>query len=317
VSAPGGGSQAARVVYYEPAQTYRSAWALFGAFLAGFAADLALGHGSRHAWAWLVAVVLVVGIDVLATRAARSLRSITVTGTELRVGENAVRRDSITGLADGVDPTLPVFGLSRGQGLPRATPGLALQLADGTVVVVPTRHPDRLAAALHAVHEAPGIRPAEPDDLLVLPEIDERADSLFRVAGYELPEIPAPVQARREALAIFVAGRPAVGFVWLSELDGLVHIEELAVVPGRMRQGLGSALLAAACEWAAAAGYPAITLTTFADVAWNAPFYATRGFAVVEDLTPGLAAVRDKEREVGLDAVGQRVVMRRELSSRS
>ena len=55
---------------------------------------------------------------------------------------------------------------------------------------------------------------------------------------------------------------------------------------------------------------PAIT---FADVAWNAPFYAARGFTVVDDITPGLAALRQKERTVGLDGVGTRVVMRREL----
>jgi ribosomal protein S18 acetylase RimI-like enzyme len=313
VSAPDAGRQAARAVYFEPAQTYRSAWALFGAFVAGFVADVALGHGSRHIWAWLVAVVLVVGVDVLVTRAARTMRSITVTRTELRVGENAVPRDSITGMADDVDPTLPVFGLSVGQGLPRATPGLAMQLADGAVLVVPTRHPDRLAAALHVAHEAPGVRPAEPEDLVELPEIDRRAESLFRVAGYELPEITIPVDAMRDALAIFVAGRPAVGFVWVSEVDDLAYVEELAVIPGRMRQGLGTALLEAACDRAAADGYPAITLITFADVAWNAPFYAARGFTVVDDITPGLAAIRDKERAVGLDASGTRVVMRREI----
>jgi GNAT superfamily N-acetyltransferase len=314
VSAPDAGKQAARAVYYEPAQTYRSAWALFGAFAAGFVADLALGHGSKHIWAWLVAVVLVVGVDVLVTRAARTMRSITVTRTELRVGENAVPRDSITGVADQVDPSLPVFGLSVGQGLPRATPGLAMQLADGGVLVVPTRHPDRLAAALHVSHEAPDVRLAEPDDLVELPEIDRRAETLFRVAGFQLPEITIPVDAMHDALVIFVAGRPAVGFVWVSEVDAVAYIEELAVIPGRMRQGLGTALLESACDWAAAAGYPAITLITYADVPWNAPFYATRGFTVVDDITPGLAALREKERAVGLDAVGTRVVMRRDLT---
>jgi GNAT superfamily N-acetyltransferase len=313
VSAPDGGTQGARSVYYEPAQTYRSAWALFGALLAGFVADLASGHGSKHVWAWLIAVVLVVGVDVLVTRAARSLRSITVTRTELRVGEDSVPRDSITGVADGVDPTLPVFGLSVGQGLPGATPGLAMRLADGAVLVVPTRHPDRLAAALQVSPEAPGVRPAEPDDLVALPEIDGRAESLFRVAGYELPDITFPVAALHDALAIFVAGRPAVGFVWVGEVDDLPYIEELAVIPGRMREGLGTALLEAACDWAAADGFRAITLITFAEVVWNAPFYAARGFTVVDDIPPGLAALRDKERAAGLDTVGPRVVMRREL----
>jgi GNAT superfamily N-acetyltransferase len=80
-----------------------------------------------------------------------------------------------------------------------------------------------------------------------------------------------------------------------------------------MRQGIGSALVERACEWARAHDYPAITLTTYADVPWNGPYYAKRGFMEVADPSPGLRAVRDQERGVGLDAVGRRIVMRRAL----
>ncbi|WP_206604336.1 hypothetical protein [Arthrobacter pityocampae] len=61
-------------------------------------------------------------------------------------------------------------------------------------------------------------------------------------------------------------------------------------------------------------GCSALTLTTFADVPWNAPYYARLGFAIVapERLTPGLRAVRDHEAAVGLDA-WHRVAMRRPL----
>ena len=313
MSAPDGDGHSTRAVYYEPARGYVTAWVLLGLLLAGFGADLAAGGGLLHVWAWLIAIVLVVGVDVLATHAARVMRSITVTPTEVRVGEHAVARESIIGLVRDVDPSLPVLGLTLRAGLPRGTPGLAVRLADGDVLVVPTRHPDRLAVVIDVTLEAPDIRPAEPDDLAVLPEIDERAESLFRVSGLDLPEIPFAVAELHAAKAIFVAGRPAVGFVWLDEVDGVAHVEELGVVPGRMREGLGTALLAAACGWAAAGGYPAITLITFADVAWNAPFYAARGFTVVDDVTPGLARLRDRERAAGLDALGARVIMRREL----
>ena len=85
------------------------------------------------------------------------------------------------------------------------------------------------------------------------------------------------------------------------------------MLPSHMRQGLGSTLLEAACDWARSAGYPAITVTTFAEVAWNMPFYAARGFAELTTLTPELAELRDWERDVGLDEVGRRVAMRREL----
>jgi GNAT superfamily N-acetyltransferase len=89
---------------------------------------------------------------------------------------------------------------------------------------------------------------------------------------------------------------------------------ELAVIPRWMRQGIGTALLERACEWGRARGYPAITLTTYADVPWNAPWYARRGFVEVTDLGPGLAAERAHEAELGLDAVGPRIVMRRDLT---
>jgi hypothetical protein len=58
---------------------------------------------------------------------------------------------------------------------------------------------------------------------------------------------------------------------------------------------------------------PAVTLTTFRDVPWNAPFYARLGFRVIEALSPGLQAIRDHERDIGDDAFGSRVAMRIDL----
>jgi GNAT superfamily N-acetyltransferase len=112
---------------------------------------------------------------------------------------------------------------------------------------------------------------------------------------------------------VFVAGPPPVGFVQVEEIDGLAYIVELAVIPRWMRQGIGSALLERACEWARGRGYRAITLTTYADVPWNAPFYARRGFVEITEFGPGVQAEREQERELGLDEVGRRIVMRREL----
>jgi GNAT superfamily N-acetyltransferase len=303
--------------YHEPGRGYTTAWVFGAVLVAGFVIDLALGAGAVHVWAWLIAIVLVVGLDVLAIRAARALRTITVTPTELRMGEHTLPRDSIVGVSTEFEPTVPVLGQLVHEGLPRGIPGLAVHLADGDALLVPTRHPDRLAAALGAPDVAsavPDIRLAGRDDLAQLPEIDKRAESLFHVAGFDLPDIPFSAEDVDAAKVVFVAGRPAVGYVWVDEVDGVAHIEELAVVPSRMRRGLGTALLTAACEWAAGEGYPAITLTTFADVAWNAPYYAARGFVVLDEITPGLAAVRERERALGLDAVGRRVVMRRELT---
>ncbi len=40
------------------------------------------------------------------------------------------------------------------------------------------------------------------------------------------------------------------------------------------------------------------------DVPWNAPYYRRPGFVELtpEDITPGLAAIRRKEAELGLDS---------------
>jgi hypothetical protein len=61
-------------------------------------------------------------------------------------------------------------------------------------------------------------------------------------------------------------------------------------------------------------GLTSVTLTTFADVPWNGPYYARLGFEVVPDAEagPGLLEVRRRERAHGLDA-WPRLSMRRPL----
>jgi len=112
-----------------------------------------------------------------------------------------------------------------------------------------------------------------------------------------------------QAALVLVTGDPPVGFVCVGLVDGLPHIWQLSVHPDHGRRGLGRALVQAACRWARAEGFEAVTLTTYRDVPWNGPFYASLGFVTVDALAPGLAAVRQHEREVGDDAFGPRVAM--------
>ena len=58
----------------------------------------------------------------------------------------------------------------------------------------------------------------------------------------------------------------------------------------------------------------ALTLTTFRDVPWNAPYYRRCGFRVLDEQewTPGLRAIREREAGHGLDR-WPRVCMRRDL----
>ena len=68
-------------------------------------------------------------------------------------------------------------------------------------------------------------------------------------------------------------------------------------------------------EEARSRGYAELTLTTYADVPWNAPFYAARGFRVVDDPAPYLQRQRAHEREQGYDRHGPRVAMSRPLGA--
>jgi len=106
-----------------------------------------------------------------------------------------------------------------------------------------------------------------------------------------------------------------VGFA-LVELDGnLPHLEEIDVHPLYGRRGVGTALVKAVCAWARDRGYAGITLTTYRDIPWNAPFYASLGFEVLSavELTPELRERVEAEAARGLDPPC-RVVMRKALN---
>lgn len=117
------------------------------------------------------------------------------------------------------------------------------------------------------------------------------------------------------AAVVLVAGAPAKGFACVDITGGVAHLWQLSVDPPNGHQGLGRALVDATCDWATANGYDAVTLTTFRDVPWNAPFYKTLGFEVIDesDLSPALRAIRDHERDLGDDDFGARVAMQRNL----
>jgi len=152
-------------------------------------------------------------------------------------------------------------------------------------------------------------------------QIDRAAGQMFNEVG--MPEVTGLVwpvealaacqQAGRLWVITDVADRTA-GFLISDMVDGCLHVGQLSVDPRCARRGLGRALLDHAAEQAAAAGVPAMTLTTFADVPWNAPYYLRCGFRVLDDaeVTAGLRAIRQREDAAGLDR-WPRVCMRRDL----
>lgn len=166
------------------------------------------------------------------------------------------------------------------------------------------------------------IRPGRSAELEELREIERAAGRWFRdigmaaIAEDEPPSVDE-LHAFRKADGLWVSaapdGRP-VAYVLLEPVDGGVHIEQLSVHPDSARRGIGRALLDHVAARAAADGVPALTLTTFTEVPWNAPYYERCGFRRLAEaeLTPGLRRIREREAELGLDR-WPRVCMRREV----
>ncbi|WP_179224385.1 GNAT family N-acetyltransferase [Geodermatophilus pulveris] len=153
------------------------------------------------------------------------------------------------------------------------------------------------------------VRVASAGDLLAVPAVEEAADRLFRDRGVRDLPPAAPAAARAEAWRVLVAGRPVQGFAVLERVDGDAHLEQLSVHPAAMRQGIGAALLRASVSLAWAVGARRVSLLTYADVPWNAPWYARHGWRVTDDLGPGLRALAESAVERDLGRHGRRVAM--------
>ena len=120
-------------------------------------------------------------------------------------------------------------------------------------------------------------------------------------------------QAGRAWVTVDENDRP-IAYLIALWVDGVVHIEQVSVDPAHAGHGLGAALIEHVAGWARERGSAALTLTTFAEVPWNAPYYERLGFRRLADadLTPGLRAIRAEEAAHGLDE-WPRLAMRRDL----
>lgn len=166
------------------------------------------------------------------------------------------------------------------------------------------------------------IRLATAEDVPFLPAIEDAAGSLFEQipATASLPLDVTPVEdfeeARRHGLLWVAEATPGAlfGFALAERIDESLHLEELDVLPAYGRQGIGARLVRAVCHEARGQGFAEVTLCTFRDVPWNAPFYERLGFRILreEELTPGLAERVREEESAGLPRE-LRVVMRLEI----
>lgn len=160
------------------------------------------------------------------------------------------------------------------------------------------------------------------DELTALQDIERAAGECFRDIG--MPEIADDEPLPADELARYVES----GLAWVAvdEADAPVayliaehvgedlHVEQVSVHPDSARQGIGRALLERLADRAVSEGVAALTLTTFTEVPWNAPYYTRCGFRILDDdaLAPGLREIRARESGHGLDR-WPRTCMRRAL----
>jgi len=152
---------------------------------------------------------------------------------------------------------------------------------------------------------------AEAADLAQFPEIERSAATAFDGGDLlgSLDALYAPAATWIPALSagtLWVArdgeGR-LVGFLAASRGDPWLHVDEIDVASGDQGQGYGRRLMQVAIAWARERDLADVTLTTFRDVRWNAPFYASLGFMEVtrDDSCPRLGAILAREARLGLD----------------
>ena len=165
-------------------------------------------------------------------------------------------------------------------------------------------------------------RPGKLEELEALRDIERRAGAIF--AEYDMAEIAQDDPPSVETLSGYLSeGRllvavnefdVPVGYIIWDVIDDAAHIEQVSVDPDYARQGVGRNLINTLDAWAKSNSRTALTLTTFSDVPWNAPYYARIGFEVVpeQQRSAGLQELWIKEGEVGLHR-WPRVVMSRNV----
>lgn len=164
--------------------------------------------------------------------------------------------------------------------------------------------------ALYFCKGLPPIRRATEHELPVLQDIERAAGQPFADIGMSLvaddePPTIAELRTYLDAARCWVyvdEKNYPIGYLVAAEVDDGLHIEQVSVHPDAARRGVGRALIDHAAAGARDRGCAALTLTTFREVPWNAPYYERLGFEIVDDtrLTPELGAILADERARGI-----------------
>jgi GNAT superfamily N-acetyltransferase len=168
----------------------------------------------------------------------------------------------------------------------------------------------------------PRIRPPRRDELEALRWIERDAGRAFAAIGMariadddppSLTELEAFLASGRAWVGVDEHDRP-IAYLLSSVVDGSAHIDQVSVISAHARRGLGATLIEHLATTALTEGRPALTLTTFRDVPWNAPYYQRLGFVIVDpaEQGPELAALVSRESAT-IPSDAPRVAMRRSV----
>lgn len=155
--------------------------------------------------------------------------------------------------------------------------------------------------------------------MISLPAIEVAAGEAFRSIGMpEVADDPLPdvQRLKRHASAgrawVATVDNQVVAYALAVLRDGSAHLEQVSVHPDHAGQRIGANLIDAVTSWARDRGDERLTLTTFADVPWNVPYYRKLGFRALPDdaLGPQLAAELSEER---MRFTAPRVAMARDV----
>lgn len=158
------------------------------------------------------------------------------------------------------------------------------------------------------------IRAGTSSDFNLLGEIERAADQLFESAPVEHDVLERKILEKGvEDGLLFVAEHAGevIGFVIGYERAPYLHLGQVSVTPSYGRRGAGRRLVQRVIDEARARGLPGVTLTTYASVPWNRPFYESMGFVVLEEaeMDSGLIESLAEQRRIGMkDRVAMRYV---------
>lgn len=166
------------------------------------------------------------------------------------------------------------------------------------------------------------IRTALSGDLEYLPNIERSAAQIFK-QSHELSWVAddksQPISLHQSCIQtgnswVAVHNNESIGFINGVEHNNTFHICELSVSNDWQNKGIGSSLLNYIEEIMCERGISALTLITFKNIPWNAPFYESKGFTVIDDndLSLFLIDILEEEAEAGLD-IQARCAMQKSL----